>query len=58
LTVSRPFHLEGVDKVRPKRAPSIGQHSDHVLREAGYSPADAGCAHRAYLPEPAGRWAT
>ena len=37
LTVSAPFHLEGVDKVPAKRAPSIGQHSDEVLREAGYS---------------------
>jgi crotonobetainyl-CoA:carnitine CoA-transferase CaiB-like acyl-CoA transferase len=37
LTVSAPFHLEGVNKVPAKRAPSIGQHSDEVLREAGYS---------------------
>jgi crotonobetainyl-CoA:carnitine CoA-transferase CaiB-like acyl-CoA transferase len=37
LTVSAPFHLEGVDKVPARRAPSIGQHSDEVLREAGYS---------------------
>ena len=37
LTVSAPFHLEGVDKVPAKRAPSIGQHSDEVLRDAGYS---------------------
>jgi formyl-CoA transferase len=37
LTVSSPFHLEGVDKVPAQRAPSIGQHSDEVLRDAGYS---------------------
>jgi crotonobetainyl-CoA:carnitine CoA-transferase CaiB-like acyl-CoA transferase len=37
LTVSAPFHLERVNKVPAKRAPSIGQHSDEVLREAGYS---------------------
>ena len=40
LTVSAPFHVEGVDKVAPKRAPALGQHGEAVLREAGYS-ADA-----------------
>ncbi len=37
LTVSSPFHIDGVDKVAPKRPPTLGQHSDTVLREAGYS---------------------
>ena len=37
LTVSAPFHLEGVEKIRAKRAPSIGQHSDEILRDEGYS---------------------
>jgi crotonobetainyl-CoA:carnitine CoA-transferase CaiB-like acyl-CoA transferase len=36
LTVSSPFHLDGETKVAPRRAPSVGQHSDEVLREAGY----------------------
>jgi len=36
LTVSSPFHIDGVDKVPAQRAPAIGQHSDAVLREAGY----------------------
>ena len=36
LTVSSPFHLDGETKVAPRRAPSIGQHSEAVLREAGY----------------------
>jgi crotonobetainyl-CoA:carnitine CoA-transferase CaiB-like acyl-CoA transferase len=36
LTVSSPFHLDGETKVAPRRAPSIGQHTDEVLREAGY----------------------
>ena len=40
LTVSAPFHVEGVDKVPPRRAPALGQHSDTVLREAGYSADD------------------
>jgi formyl-CoA transferase len=37
LTVSSPFHIAGETKVAPRRAPSIGQHNDAVLREAGYS---------------------
>ena len=36
LTVSSPFHLDGETKVAPRRAPSVGQHTDEVLREAGY----------------------
>lgn len=37
LTVSSPFHLDGETKVAPARAPAVGQHSEVVLREAGYS---------------------
>src|SRR5271154_2828081 len=37
LTVSSPFHIDGVDKVPAQRAPAIGQHSEAVLREAGYA---------------------
>jgi formyl-CoA transferase len=40
LTVSSPFHIDGVDKVPAERAPAIGQHSEAVLREAGYAAAD------------------
>lgn len=36
LTVSSPFWIEGEDKVKPKRAPEVGQHNEEVLREAGY----------------------
>jgi formyl-CoA transferase len=38
LTVSSPFQLDGEAKVAPRRAPSLGQHSEDVLREAGYDP--------------------
>ncbi len=41
-TVSSPFHIDGVEKVPARRAPAIGQHSDAVLREAGYSTDDIG----------------
>ena len=37
LTVSSPFQLDGEAKVAPRRAPAVGQHSEAVLREAGYS---------------------
>ena len=40
LTVSSPFHIDGVDKVPAQRAPNLGQHSEAVLREAGYAAAD------------------
>jgi formyl-CoA transferase len=37
LTVSSPFHIDGAAKVAPVRAPAVGQHSEAVLRGAGYS---------------------
>jgi formyl-CoA transferase len=37
LTVSSPFHIDGVTKVAPLRAPTVGQHSEEVLRENGYA---------------------
>jgi formyl-CoA transferase len=40
LTVNSPFWVAQADKVRPRRAPGVGEHSDEVLREAGYAEAD------------------
>jgi crotonobetainyl-CoA:carnitine CoA-transferase CaiB-like acyl-CoA transferase len=40
LTVMSPFHIDGVEKVPASRAPSVGQHNEAVLLEAGYSAAD------------------
>jgi crotonobetainyl-CoA:carnitine CoA-transferase CaiB-like acyl-CoA transferase len=37
LTVSSPFALDNATKTAPARAPAVGQHSEAVLREAGYS---------------------
>jgi formyl-CoA transferase len=42
LTVSSPFHLDGATKVAPVRAPAVGQHSEAVLRDAGYSADEIG----------------
>jgi crotonobetainyl-CoA:carnitine CoA-transferase CaiB-like acyl-CoA transferase len=40
LTVSSPFQLSGETKVAPRAAPSVGQHSDELLRQADYSATD------------------
>lgn len=40
MTISSPFDIDGIQKVPPRRAPAIGQHSAVVLREAGYTEAD------------------
>ena len=40
LTVSSPFQVEGTEKSHPRHAPAIGEHTDEVLREAGYSADD------------------
>jgi formyl-CoA transferase len=37
LTVSSPFWIDGEEKIKPKRAPTIGQHNDEVLGAIGYS---------------------
>jgi len=42
LTVSAPFHVEGVEKIAPQRAPGLGQNTDDVLAQAGYSADDIG----------------
>jgi crotonobetainyl-CoA:carnitine CoA-transferase CaiB-like acyl-CoA transferase len=40
LTVNSPIWIEGQEKVRPRRAPQVGEHSDEVLRAADYSDAE------------------
>ncbi len=39
LTVNSPIWIDGSQKVPPKRPPAIGEHSDEVLREAGFDEA-------------------
>ena len=39
LTVNSPIWVSGAKKVQPKKAPAIGEHSDEILRRAGYDEA-------------------
>jgi formyl-CoA transferase len=39
-TISSPFHIDGLDKIPPQRAPALGQHNAELLAEAGYTGAD------------------
>jgi crotonobetainyl-CoA:carnitine CoA-transferase CaiB-like acyl-CoA transferase len=39
LTINSPIWVDGSNKVPPGRAPGIGEHSDEILRKAGYDEA-------------------
>ena len=39
LTVNSPIWIDGSPKTTPRRPPNLGEHSDQVLREAGYDEA-------------------
>ncbi|RIK97839.1 MAG: carnitine dehydratase [Proteobacteria bacterium] len=36
LTIASPIWIDGAAKVAPRRPPGIGEHSDAILRDAGY----------------------
>jgi len=40
LTVDSPIRLDGETKVPPTLAPDVGEHTDAILRSAGYSDAE------------------
>jgi crotonobetainyl-CoA:carnitine CoA-transferase CaiB-like acyl-CoA transferase len=42
LTVASPITIAGQDKVPPRFAPAVGQHTIDVLREAGFDEAEIG----------------
>jgi crotonobetainyl-CoA:carnitine CoA-transferase CaiB-like acyl-CoA transferase len=37
LTVNSPIWIRGQDKMKPHPAPAVGEHSEEILRAAGYS---------------------
>jgi crotonobetainyl-CoA:carnitine CoA-transferase CaiB-like acyl-CoA transferase len=39
LTINSPIWVSGAKKVQPKKPPGIGEHSDEILRDAGYDEA-------------------
>jgi crotonobetainyl-CoA:carnitine CoA-transferase CaiB-like acyl-CoA transferase len=39
LTVNSPIWVDGSSKVAPRHPPGIGEHSDEILRQAGYDDA-------------------
>ena len=39
-TISSPFKLHGTPKVRARRAPELGEHTDKVLEELGFTAAE------------------
>src|ERR1700723_1620146 len=39
LTVNSPIWIDGSQKTQPRHPPGVGEHSDEVLREAGYDEA-------------------
>jgi formyl-CoA transferase len=40
MTVNSPIWIRGQEKVKPRRAPNVGEHSEEVLREAGFGDAE------------------
>ncbi|WP_128923752.1 CaiB/BaiF CoA transferase family protein [Bradyrhizobium guangxiense] len=39
LTINSPIWIDGAKKVQPRKPPAVGEHSDEILRDAGYDEA-------------------
>jgi crotonobetainyl-CoA:carnitine CoA-transferase CaiB-like acyl-CoA transferase len=39
LTINSPIWVSGAKKVQPRKPPGVGEHSDEILRHAGYDEA-------------------
>jgi crotonobetainyl-CoA:carnitine CoA-transferase CaiB-like acyl-CoA transferase len=42
LTINSPIWIDGSEKVKPRQPPEVGEHSEEILREAGYEEAAIG----------------
>jgi crotonobetainyl-CoA:carnitine CoA-transferase CaiB-like acyl-CoA transferase len=40
MTINSPIEIRGQEKIPPRRAPGVGEHSEDVLRGAGYGEAE------------------
>jgi len=43
--IKHPLNIEGLKRVGPMQAPAIGEHTDEVLAELGYTPEQIAAAH-------------
>ena len=39
LTINSPIWIDGAKNVQPRKPPAVGEHSDEILRGAGYDEA-------------------
>jgi 2-methylfumaryl-CoA isomerase len=49
LTPGNPIAFSGVERIRPVRAPSLGENTDEILAELGYSDREVGSFHDAKI---------
>ncbi len=49
LTPGNPIAFSGVDRIPPQRAPSLGENTDEILAELGYSDREVGAFHDAHI---------
>ncbi|MBU6373236.1 MAG: CoA transferase [Alphaproteobacteria bacterium] len=49
LTPGNPIAFSGVERIPPTRAPSLGENTDEILGELGYSDREIGALHDAHI---------
>lgn len=49
LTPGNPIAFSGVDRIPPTRAPSLGENTDEILTEIGYSDGEIASLHDAHI---------
>ena len=49
LTPGNPIAFSGVERIPPARAPSLGENTDEILTEIGYSEGEISSLHDAKI---------